>query len=604
MHRRTRRFQSSGRPAELLERIRTRRFSATRFLNRARGGSPLRLPCPITGRDEIGGRGRTRTSAILALVVLQSVAIMPAGGATTLDGAALTGVEDSVVATIGSVAVTRSDLDAWTRYLELEGRNRQLREDEPGLVRGLALVAALDAECRERGLDLESPGAERINRRLTELATDLLRADVRARTVPSEAAVAQAHRADPSRFHRPKRWVISSILLRWNDGETVDETVARATAIRSRGRTGEDFSRLARRHSDSQSSIRGGRAGAVTLDQLDPEVARVVASLAPDDISEPLEVADGVVIVRCDSIIPAHLPSREESLESWRRQLHREGFDTAWKRLAEAPALSAEELEAAGPPWADVWRAVAGTVEAAGARDDQGPATGAPGDSAVVAEAVRRGLLDGDDATLRARFRAAEARARIALDRRVDAALTPTSEAELRALFSRTADRWIRPEEVLLRGVSYDLDDERERDEVRALHDLAEKLHAGETTLEAIHRQLGTAVTWHDWGWLSPGEVFSLGKAIESAVRSPGAEGGSTLLQEGRTLYVVEVVDRRAPSRLGFDEVRTELGRLSARLQRQAAESEIRDRVLQEVRLVSDGRAAGAAEHPHSSPFR
>src|SRR4029077_9458696 len=106
------------------------------------------------------------------------------------------------------------------------------------------------------------------------------------------------------------------------------------------------FARLAREESESETRLLGGSAGAVSLDQVSPEVARVVSGLAKGDISPLIETRDGLSLLRCVGIIEAQPPSVERARRIVSLRLGGERFERAWAGLS---SRLAAELQAAFP---------------------------------------------------------------------------------------------------------------------------------------------------------------------------------------------------------------------------------------------------------------
>ncbi len=105
------------------------------------------------------------------------------------------------------------------------------------------------------------------------------------------------------------RVLVSEILLPAGSPETAAASRARATQITSV--TGEDaFAAAARRYSVAPTAQRGGAQNWLALDSLPDDVARVVSSLAPGQISRPVEL-DGVIaiyLLRDTETVPAGAP--------------------------------------------------------------------------------------------------------------------------------------------------------------------------------------------------------------------------------------------------------------------------------------------------------
>ncbi|GJQ20875.1 MAG: peptidylprolyl isomerase [Bacteroidia bacterium] len=111
---------------------------------------------------------------------------------------------------------------------------------------------------------------------------------------------------------------VRHILLRLEKGPVSDSaTVETLRALRARALAGESFADLARKYSeDEETKALGGDLGTVTLDQLEPEFARVVEGLQEGEISEPhrinLKNTYGFQIVKVRKKIPTHPMNLED----------------------------------------------------------------------------------------------------------------------------------------------------------------------------------------------------------------------------------------------------------------------------------------------------
>jgi peptidyl-prolyl cis-trans isomerase SurA len=85
------------------------------------------------------------------------------------------------------------------------------------------------------------------------------------------------------------------ILIRIERSEESDRpTIDTLRDIRQRALEGEPFAELAKEYSeDADTAPFGGMLGTVTLDQLDPDIRRVVSGLQEGDISEPSRISFG-----------------------------------------------------------------------------------------------------------------------------------------------------------------------------------------------------------------------------------------------------------------------------------------------------------------------
>jgi hypothetical protein len=94
---------------------------------------------------------------------------------------------------------------------------------------------------------------------------------------------------------------LQHILLRTKAGATDDEkkaVLAKARELRARLERGEEFEAVAIEVSQGPTAKYGGDLGVVELKNLTPDVRAVVESLAPGKVSEPVETAQGIQLLR------------------------------------------------------------------------------------------------------------------------------------------------------------------------------------------------------------------------------------------------------------------------------------------------------------------
>ena len=86
-----------------------------------------------------------------------------------------------------------------------------------------------------------------------------------------------------------------------------DDTAAKAKidAIKARLDKGEDFSALATEVSGSKGNADANVIGPISLDDVNPALAAVVAKLAPGQVSDPMRSTQGYQLVKLESRIDA-----------------------------------------------------------------------------------------------------------------------------------------------------------------------------------------------------------------------------------------------------------------------------------------------------------
>lgn len=157
---------------------------------------------------------------------------------------------------------------------------------------------------------------------------------VRADVASGEAQVRAFYERNPSLFTEPEQVRVSVIVLRVDPGAgkvARDKAREEAAAIRSRLARGADFAELAKVHSGDASADKGGDMGFVHRGALPEAVQAVLDKLADGELSQPLDVLEGIAIVRVGERRGASLRSFESVSARARELYRRSASDEAWR---------------------------------------------------------------------------------------------------------------------------------------------------------------------------------------------------------------------------------------------------------------------------------
>ncbi|MCP5150169.1 MAG: peptidylprolyl isomerase [Ectothiorhodospiraceae bacterium] len=220
--------------------------------------------------------------------------------------------------------------------LEAEARARGIEPDPAGVQSRLESFEARMRgrqgweEHREAVLARVRGDLERRSRR------ERLEASVRDIAPPTEQQLAAYHADNPDKFTEPERVRVSLILLEVDPsagGAAWDAARQEAATIVRRLRAGADFAETARLRSGDASAAKGGDMGYLHGGMLAAPAEAALAELAVGAVSDPVQVLEGVVILRLDERVAARLNPldavRERARELWLRE-HRDG---AWQAL-------------------------------------------------------------------------------------------------------------------------------------------------------------------------------------------------------------------------------------------------------------------------------
>jgi len=459
-------------------------------------------------------------------------------------------------------------------------------------------------------------------------AESWLRSVMTREAVPSDQEVAAAFLAERDRLRQPRRWRLENIFKRWSDESEEERAQLRdqMAQIRARILAGEDFAVLAELESESQTRLRGGRLGTVSLDQLSEPVAVIVGGLKPGDVTPVIETEDGLTILRCTQLIEPTSPTLDEFAPTIAARLKGERFTAAWDRLTRdlldrlKPSIRPAAVTAAAAP-----DTVVATV-----RGEQGPhpillddyqvflasrkVRRAPWElseedhrqrieervlvEARAQEAVHRGFREDPRAMTELGWRLAELRGRIALDAAIAGAVEPPREEDVRSLYEARKDGLKEVEKLHLKVLRIAITPEHGADFYRRLAELGDRLATGATGFSDAVARLGADAELEDLGWVTRDRVWMMGKNLNHAVSVLEPGGTSPVVQEGQQLYFLHLVARQGERQMAYDEARQMLhDELLARRRLEAEEQE-RLRIIerQDIQLLEAPPPSAAPE--------
>jgi len=152
----------------------------------------------------------------------------------------------------------------------------------------------------------------------------ILLGQVLSREVESKAAVTEAevladYKARKDRdYTQPPTLHLQEILVKSKPDQ---DATALAREIVTRARGGEDFQALARTYSSSPTRSAGGDLGSLARSELSPQIAKVAASMAVGDISEPFRSGDGFRILKVVDRFEGRVTPFEEAKPDIQRHL-------------------------------------------------------------------------------------------------------------------------------------------------------------------------------------------------------------------------------------------------------------------------------------------
>lgn len=155
-----------------------------------------------------------------------------------------------------------------------------------------------------------------------------------------ENAVAKYYQDNLNTFQKPEQRRARHILVRMAqdaDQPTKDAKRKQAEALLTRLKNGEDFSKLAREHSEDQTKTKGGDLGFFGRGQMVQSFEDVVFSLKKGELSNLVETPFGLHIIRLDDLSPEKKQSLEEVRNTIVKDLEKqEGKALTFKRASTA----------------------------------------------------------------------------------------------------------------------------------------------------------------------------------------------------------------------------------------------------------------------------
>jgi len=167
---------------------------------------------------------------------------------------------------------------------------------------------------------------------------------------PSKEELQTYYEAHLDKFTEPARFDLSIILLGVNSsspGESWEAARQEAHEVVKRLRTGADFAELARLHSSDVSAADGGELGYSHMGMFSAEAQKVIEELQAEEISEPIQVLEGIAIFRLNARKPERLLEftqvHERVLDLWLRDERDQYWQNYITELRENTEIEIEE---------------------------------------------------------------------------------------------------------------------------------------------------------------------------------------------------------------------------------------------------------------------
>jgi hypothetical protein len=427
-----------------------------------------------------------------------------------------------------------------------------------------------------------------------------------------EDEVKAFYKDHPKQFHRSPRILLFNIYRRRVAGEDPGAAVAFLASLRKRVLAGERFSELARAHSDSETRANDGQVGWTERGAMAPQLDRVAFSLKEGEVSEPVPVPSGAVLLYAERVVPEKdFPYKDVRMEI-RRHLERKKLRDAleaWAKDVPVPpgsrVLSKQEFHAALSSGTDdqPLLQMGGTTLTRGELKKALPPPGRPDQvqaweaqawelyrqrmrqQVVLAEAKRSGYADRPetraelDRLLRRSLERKEVEER--LEARLKGDLAPQDTA-LRAYYDEHPGGFTTPLKLRLRLLAIDKVSAMGK-QMRDLEQARGELVAGKLTLDDAAKRLGGRV--EEIGWREAVRLEGLTDKERRYVLDLEKLGYTVPYQREGGLRLIQVAERQEPVRRPFEQVRSEVLAGYLKEKRKELLDTAMERVLSEARF-------------------
>jgi peptidyl-prolyl cis-trans isomerase SurA len=119
----------------------------------------------------------------------------------------------------------------------------------------------------------------------------------------SEQEVKNFLASDLGKMQMSEEYRLANILIPTPDGansQAIQAAAGRVGDIYQQLKQGKDFGQMAIQHSASENALEGGEMGWRKAAQLPPEFAKLLSSMAVGDISQPLRIPSGFLIIKLE----------------------------------------------------------------------------------------------------------------------------------------------------------------------------------------------------------------------------------------------------------------------------------------------------------------
>jgi peptidyl-prolyl cis-trans isomerase SurA len=197
--------------------------------------------------------------------------------------------------------------------------------------RGQLDDAAFEAALAREGLTLEGY-RERVKKELVK--SQLIAREIRGRVSVPREAVERYYEEHREQYRTGGGVTVRDIFLRVPPGADeaeIERVRARARSLREQAKSRRAFARLADEFSELPGAKEGGILGTFKAGEMAEPLDRVVFSLDPGEVSDPVQTADGFHILRVDEIVDADYRPVDDVEDEIRDKLYDEALERRYR---------------------------------------------------------------------------------------------------------------------------------------------------------------------------------------------------------------------------------------------------------------------------------
>jgi parvulin-like peptidyl-prolyl isomerase len=197
--------------------------------------------------------------------------------------------------------------------------------------RGQIDDAGFNAALERQGLTPEAY-REHVGKELVK--TQLVAREIRGRVSVSDEDVERYYEAHREQYRTGGGVTVRDIFLAvppGADDAEIERVRVRAVELREQAGSRRAFARLAEEHSELPGAKEGGVLGTFKKGEMADELDRVVFSLEPGQVSEPVRTAEGFHILRVDEVVDAEYRPVKDVEDEIREKLYAEALEQRYQ---------------------------------------------------------------------------------------------------------------------------------------------------------------------------------------------------------------------------------------------------------------------------------